>query len=621
MGARLATMESGLSRRVWGLRGRKRSFIENCVALRRTRDNPIVASAVEHVPRTVSPSASPLKAAGENAPAKARMNAVACEVQVIATGARPAEVDGKRELFTEETTTALVFENGGVLRLAAAVAPGQLLFLTHKESKREVVAQVTRKRDFRPTICYVEVEFSESSPGFWGIKFPETPAAMSAPVAKAPLAQESSQQPEAVEPEPAEPMEEDFIGDEPATTAAAPTAQEVASLKTEVEALREQLKLLQTQTVAKATAPEPSQVPTDAPAAANVPAPPLPKLRLTFGEASDGPVTPISGAGEVDPGARVQASSDAGEAAFSEEDLLPKPALNFDTAKPPRKARAKANPAPEQNVAAIGQRSAMRKDLLFAAFVFVVLGAVWYENLLPWLPRPKFFGPSAAPSVAAHPAPGLPAKPAVKADPPKIAKASEAPTVAASAPSTAQTGTARTSDNARHGATPSAPASLETAKAPGPAVTVAASGDKAKAVPEAAAGAGAPENSTEKRQVVASTKKRAAPPVLSKAAMVSAAEPSDDGVVVPPKLIKAVRAVASPAALQEFSSGGAENVTFDALVDTSGHVKPVKVLSGATALRNPAAEALKQYQYEPATRRGKPVPAHVTVTVKFLFEP
>jgi hypothetical protein len=31
--------------------------------------------------------------------------------------------------------------------------------------------------------------------------------------------------------------------------------------------------------------------------------------------------------------------------------------------------------------------------------------------------------------------------------------------------------------------------------------------------------------------------------------------------------------------------------------------------------------ALKQYRYEPATRRGKPVPAHVTVTVKFLFEP
>ena len=112
-------------------------------------------------PSTVSPSASSPQTSGENRSPKPRMNAVACEVQVTATGARPSEKGSQRELFTEETTTALVFENGGVLRLAAAVVPGQLLFLTHKESKREVVAQVTRKRDFRPMICYVEVEFSE----------------------------------------------------------------------------------------------------------------------------------------------------------------------------------------------------------------------------------------------------------------------------------------------------------------------------------------------------------------------------------------------------------------------------------------------------------------------------
>jgi TonB family protein len=144
---------------------------------------------------------------------------------------------------------------------------------------------------------------------------------------------------------------------------------------------------------------------------------------------------------------------------------------------------------------------------------------------------------------------------------------------------------------------------------------------KAKAASEEAAYAAAtPERSAEKPEAVASAKKRAATPALSKAAMVSA-EPADEAGMVPPKLIKAVRAVASPNALQEFSSGGAENVTFDAVVDTSGHVKPVKVLSGATALRSAAMEALKQYQYEPATQRGKPVAARVKVTVKFLFEP
>jgi TonB family protein len=86
-------------------------------------------------------------------------------------------------------------------------------------------------------------------------------------------------------------------------------------------------------------------------------------------------------------------------------------------------------------------------------------------------------------------------------------------------------------------------------------------------------------------------------------------------------LIKAVRAIASPNALPDFAANNSENVTFDALVDTSGQVKSMKPLSGSPALQSAAITALKQYQYEPATRHGKPIPAHVTVTVKFLFEP
>jgi TonB family protein len=86
-------------------------------------------------------------------------------------------------------------------------------------------------------------------------------------------------------------------------------------------------------------------------------------------------------------------------------------------------------------------------------------------------------------------------------------------------------------------------------------------------------------------------------------------------------LIKSVRAIASPNALSDFAASNADTVTFDALVDPSGHVTSMKALSGSPSLRSAAMAALKQYQYEPATRRGKPVPAHVTVTVKFLFEP
>ena len=278
-----------------------------------------MASAVDTRPSTVSPSASSPKISGETSSPKPRMNAVACEVQVTATGARPSQKGGQRELFTEETTTALVFENGGVLRLAAAVVPGQLLFLTHKESKREVVAQVTRKRDFRPMICYVEVEFSEPAPGFWGIEFSENPAlAAAAPQQKE--ADGSVQNAAAI------------FSSEPIAPAHAPSAQEIAMLNEEVEALREQLKLLQAQKAAgnlpapaaipdlsRPTAPEPPPAIVDVPAQA-------PVLAEVRGEQSKKLPT-----GTVEP-------------AFSEEDLLPKPALDFKAAKPP----AKFAPKPEQ---------------------------------------------------------------------------------------------------------------------------------------------------------------------------------------------------------------------------------------------------------------------------------
>ena len=525
------------------------------------------------------------------------MNAVACELQVIATGARAADSDGQRELFTEETTTALVFENGGVLKLAAAVAPGQLLFLTHKESKREVVAQVMRKRDFRPTICYVEVEFSEPSPGFWGVKFPELPA-------EAPVRAKARQK----EAEHSYPLALELIVDEPSAPAA-PSAQDVAALKNEVEALREQLQLLQTQTVAAnlsstALAPEVSRQ-----------AQPLEQLPSAADEPSQELSTEDSGAAASADAASLDASapaiSELNEPAFSEEDLLPKPALDFGKAtalaKRSSKSKTKAKAEPKQQVVVAGsQPSAMRKDLLFAAFVLVVLGAAWYQNMLPWLPRPKIFSGSAATSVVVPPA----AQPPVKTA--KAARAAQAGT----APAAAESSTA--AHDAGHDA--AQPAALDAAKPSMPAATETA-GAVAATPKDAADAAVTQERPREKPEIAASAKKRGATPALSKASMISAAEPADLAGVVQPKLIKSVRAVASPSALQDFSAGGAENVTFDALVDASGRVKSMKALSGAVALRNAAMEALKQYQYEPATQRGRPVAAHVTVTVKFLFEP
>jgi protein TonB len=93
--------------------------------------------------------------------------------------------------------------------------------------------------------------------------------------------------------------------------------------------------------------------------------------------------------------------------------------------------------------------------------------------------------------------------------------------------------------------------------------------------------------------------------------------PATESVVVPPKLITSVRAVASLDALRDFETG---NVVIDAVVGTEGELHFIKVLSGPPSLRAPAVEAVKQYRYEPATQNGQPVPAHVTVTIRFHFE-
>ncbi len=172
---------------------------------------------------------------------------VALETTVIATGARPADATSKRELFNEETQTVLVFERGAVIRLSAAVVDGQLLFLTNKSTGKEVVTQVLRKRAFRPTNCYVDLEFTESCPGFWGIEFPK-----SAPDSGKTIAGKIK------------------LGDENEgrvnKPTIAPDAQDVERLRTEVVELQNQLKSPQ-QSPPKSNVPESPNLPVPPPVA------------------------------------------------------------------------------------------------------------------------------------------------------------------------------------------------------------------------------------------------------------------------------------------------------------------------------------------------------------------
>ena len=97
---------------------------------------------------------------------------VALEVRVTVNGTRAVEGTEKREPFSEATSTVLVLANGAVIRLSVSVEPGQPLFLTNEKTRKEVVCQVVKSKNYRSVSGYVELEFTEPVLGFWGLRFP-----------------------------------------------------------------------------------------------------------------------------------------------------------------------------------------------------------------------------------------------------------------------------------------------------------------------------------------------------------------------------------------------------------------------------------------------------------------
>src|SRR5947207_9794787 len=115
-------------------------------------------------------------------PGAGKSQPAALEISVTVNGARTVQGSEKREPFSESTRTVLVFASGAVIRLASPVAAGQLVFLTNEKTKKEVVCQVVKSRSHSNASGYVELEFTEPSAGFWGMRFPsEAPAQSASP--------------------------------------------------------------------------------------------------------------------------------------------------------------------------------------------------------------------------------------------------------------------------------------------------------------------------------------------------------------------------------------------------------------------------------------------------------
>lgn len=442
-----------------------------------------------------------------------QINMVAREVPVNVTGFHPGKTAGQREPFSEEATSALVHEKGGVIQLTADVARGQLLLLTNLESKQGVVAQV--KRTYQPMNRCVELEFAEPAPRFWGTKF-------SAATAMLPK--------DAKDAEAAALLSAEGTADDSAEPLPPPSAEDVQALKRDVKALTEKV---------------PESAETERPL----------------------PVEPISAAVET-------------QFIPAEPPQSPKPSCDFAVPLPkPRPFRAKGRFTPG---------AALRITLLTAAVLLAALGVAWYMRWIPW--KSATMNPSAGVlAVGANVSTSVPTKvqkPGTQHSEPinmndtNVPRDERASPVTPSHEAESATSPIASGGNASNGSR-ARPAHDKTS----PSRTLAA-----------------------QHAVLRPTTKTTSAPIV--------ASPGD-GVVVPPRLIKSVKAVASLDALRDFETG---NVVIDAVVDTDGEVHFITVIAGPPSLRAPAVAAVKQYRYEPATRNGQPVPEHVHITVRFSFE-
>ncbi len=486
----------------------------------------------------------------------------ALEVSVEVSGAHAAGGTGARELFTEATKTTLVFEDGAVVKLSAAVVVGQLLFLRHAESQKEIVTRVLRQRSFGTAIAYVELEFTEVVPGFWGEGVPgsesdTTDSALrsaNSTGSSPEISSEASHQPSASHDHSASTAKGDDRHRQvhearpahPAPVAA--DVEEVARLREELAGLRSQMSSM---------------------------------LQPNAAAASDGPEASEDRAASV---ASKMLASKLEPADFTGSDLATT-ARESVAEFPPQAGRGGVH-------VSIG--------LIAALLILGLAAASAYFNgfLQDWYAQRNVAAGGA--SVSGHAQP----------------KAFVQPASGASAKGVSST-------NHVESAAPKGNASLAADRSSGGSfVATAERSNGAQAVSQDAA----PESNRARLQEAAEKALQGAEnegnhlaAVLrnSNNAPVTPKESVEESYE-PPSLIKAVNAVPPADATRGFVTG---DVKFEAVIDASGKVESAKVLSGPEPLREAALEALKRYQFKPATKNGQSVSARLPVTVKFWYEP
>ena len=619
---------------------------------------------------------------------------VALEVPVTVNGARTVAGSDKREPFSEATQTVLVFSSGTVIRLASMVTPGQLLFLTNDKTKKEVVCQVLKSKNYSNVSGYVELEFTEAVPGFWGMRFPgDRPMAQPgapalgatrssiAPPASAPKVDEAapSDLPKRLEsqPVPLPPARMETVAPSalktevkpplnlprianPSPANALPKATAVpnsSSVNTTPRAPEIKPSALG---VPKApldvAAPVNAQTSTDAlkresarlqpqpPAAKAIP--PVKSAPVGIGSMLD--VEEVKIPSWLEPLARNAATPSQNEVAAKDEATHVDDVLEFevqDVSAPataqefavvaPADALMDLTSLPETSAGAgvsIKNNRAILMGTIAAGFLILAAGGTWYLRRSA-APAQELAAVSAAASRNGGAAAVEPKNGAgdVSASGATASSAPAPPSALTASLVSPQSGsfTAQPLKNAPNKATmaellaykklaePLPEASAQPKKSGLGQFHLAAPAVNRRASTPAGEADLAPSLGVAQVSVPSDALGAGLDAVGTKQPAVPAAPLPIGGDVKQARLISSTPPVYPMLAKNQHVEG---NVRVDALVDATGRISSMHIVSGPTLLHQAAMDALRQWKYQPATLDGKAVPMHLTMTIQFRLQ-
>ncbi len=599
------------------------------------------------------PLAQPSKPAGH-----LRSDAVSLEIPVKIHGSRVIEVSRgvtpRTEPFEEQTSTMIVFPQGGVLRVSTVVSVGQMLILTNLKSRQDAICRVVKVRtQASGSAGYVEIEFTQPQPGYWGVYFSTDAPEPAKKTASAPS-------PAA----PATPARENAVPDAswvPAPNTVSTRTPEAPSLSPEVKPLspaparvippvkpestfismgsQEKVQLAATDVPQANVVAPPRRIPgMTFPSEASVAPPAAPPRSLSMEElladVQPGiiPAPAGSSAGVSEPAAKVadapvESPASNSRAAFARSASGAAPGSELSAPVESLGARFESGP----RVRDTQERRPGHNSILIAACAALLVagaaGGFFYLRHRHAAPggsgafRPAAVQPVPQPGVApvaANVVPNLVVEArtalplshlnsAAHANPPGAGSA--AVSANPSSGGTASTvAPSQSSSPAKHAAPSVAKDLFGTLNAhPVSTQTAASQAEAAPSVPP-------PTISASDANSLGGAASPAASVLPPSAANSQRALAPGASQVTQPRLISSPQP-AYPAIAAQMRTQG--DVVIKARIDANGRVAAMQVISGPEILQQAALNALRQWKYQPSKLDGQPVPAEIQVIIRF----